>query len=381
MNEIQLNSLSGSLLREQPVPLNIRKILVFGAGVLGSLYAGKLQQAGYEVTLLARGKRLAELNDRGLQLVEDGSERLERIPVTVTDRLGPNDAYDLVVVIVRKNQVPSVLPLLAANKKVPSFLFLVNNAEGSAALIRALGRDRILLGFPGAGGQMVDGVVRYRVTKRMLQATTLGELDGKITGRLEQIALAFQRAGFPVALSRNMDAWLKTHVALVSPIANAIYLAGGSNYRLAHTRDGLVLMVRGIKEGLGVLNALGIPITPAKFRVLAWLPEPLLVAVLKIGFDTPQAELVMARHANAARDEMLTLADEFRGLARRSGLATPAIDTLYPCLDPAYPTLPEGQAHLPLVWGPMLAMLGGLVSLGLLGGWLLRKKSEYNNND
>ena len=39
----------------------VRKIFVFGAGVLGSLYAGKLHQAGYEVTLLARGNRLAEL--------------------------------------------------------------------------------------------------------------------------------------------------------------------------------------------------------------------------------------------------------------------------------------------------------------------------------
>jgi hypothetical protein len=27
------------------------------------------------------------------------------------------------------------------------------------------------------------------------------------------------RAGFPTAISPNMDAWLKTHVALVGPIA------------------------------------------------------------------------------------------------------------------------------------------------------------------
>ena len=37
----------------------------------------------------------------------------------------------------------------------------------------------------------------------------------------------FEQAGFPAATNRNMDAWLKTHVALVSPIAHALYLAGG----------------------------------------------------------------------------------------------------------------------------------------------------------
>ncbi len=32
-------------------------ILVYGAGVLGSLYAARLQQAGQHVTILARGPR------------------------------------------------------------------------------------------------------------------------------------------------------------------------------------------------------------------------------------------------------------------------------------------------------------------------------------
>ena len=282
----------------------------------------------------------------------------------------------MVLVIVRKNQVSSVLPALAANTHTPNVLFLVNNAEGPESLVQALGRERVLLGFPGAGGKRSNGIVNYKITQQSLQATTLGELDGRKTDRLAQIALALRDAGFPVALSDNIDAWLKTHVALVSPIANAIYLAGGSNYRLAHTRDGLVLMVRAVQEGLRVLNALHIPITPAKFRALDWIPEPLLVAVLQKGFNTPQAELILARHANAARDEMLTLAEEFGVLARQSGLATPAIDALVCSLDPNYPTLPEGQTNLKLIWGPMIAMTGALVSLGLLTSWLLLRRRK-----
>jgi hypothetical protein len=57
--------------------------------------------------------------------------------------------------------------------------------------------------------------------------------------RLKHIARLFQSAGFTIHLSDNIDAWLKTYVPLVSPIANALYMAARSNYRLAHTQDGL----------------------------------------------------------------------------------------------------------------------------------------------
>lgn len=65
-----------------------------------------------------------------------------------------------------------------------------------------------------------------------------------------------------MSICSNMDAWLKTHVAEISPTANALYMAGVDAGRLAHTRDALVLMLRAIREGYRVLGAHGIPITP-----------------------------------------------------------------------------------------------------------------------
>lgn len=326
------------------------KILVIGAGVLGSLYAGKLARAGYQVALLARGKRLAELRAQGLILAEGDSDPQDAIPVEVIDTLDPAVAYDLVLVLVRKNQLDSVLPMLAEHPRTPNVLFLVNNAEGPQKLAQILGPSRVLLGFPGAGGSRCDGVVRYRLTSSLIQPTTIGEVDGRKSERLMHIAQMLKTAGFPVALSKNMDAWLKTHVAVVSPIANAIYLAGGSNYRLARTRDGLILMIRAVKEGLSVVRALGVPITPPKYRFLTWFPERLLIPILQKGFHTPQAELVLAQHANAARDEMQTLADEFQGLARQAGIPTPCVDLLARSVDPEYPAMPEGQSTLKMTW-------------------------------
>ena len=41
------------------------RALVYGAGPLGSYYAAKLHEAGEDVTLLARGQRLADLGEHG----------------------------------------------------------------------------------------------------------------------------------------------------------------------------------------------------------------------------------------------------------------------------------------------------------------------------
>lgn len=302
-------------------------ILVYGAGVLGSLYAGRLAAAGHAVTLLARGKRLAELEANGVILEEERTgARLVTRPRLV-DALAPDSAYDYVLVLVRKNQLASVLPALAASTATPNVVFMVNSAAGAAEYTQALGRERVLLGFPGAGGTRQEGVVRYRLVSRQIQQTNLGEVDGRRTPRLERLGAALTAAGFPVTYCDNMDAWLKTHVALVSPIANAIYFAG-DNYRLAADSHAVYLMLCAIREGFAVLKKLGVPITPGRFARLLLLPDWLLVPVLRPGLATKAAELVMTRHALSARDEMKHLAEEFQALAAESGVPTPALDEL-----------------------------------------------------
>jgi 2-dehydropantoate 2-reductase len=347
------------------------KILFYGAGVLGSLYAVRCKTAGHDVSILARGQRLADLREHGIVLEEAKTGARTTTPVRVVESLEPDDAYEWIVVLVRKNQLDEILPILAVNHATPNLLLMVNNPSGIAGIAEAVGRERAVFGFPGAGGTRDGHMVRYTVVSSLIQPTTLGELDGRVTPRLREIATVFAAGGFPVALSRNMDAWLKTHVAVVSPAANALYLAGGDNYRLARTRDGLVLLVRAIREGFTVLRALNIPATPLKLRILPLIPEPFLVALLQRVLATEWATTLLAHHANSARDEMQQLADEFRTLARASGVPTPALDRLYVYINPATPPAPEGTATLALDWRGIWIGIAALV--GVMGIYWLSK--------
>lgn len=356
------------------------KITVYGAGPLGSLFAARLQEGGNDVSLLARGQRLADLCEYGIVLedVHTGQQTVTR--VNVVEQLAPDDACDLVLVIMRKNCALDILPILAANRHTPNVLFLMNNAAGPGELVAALGRERVLLGFPMSAGYREGHIIHCLAGTEDDKATIpIGEVDGRITERTRQVARVLETApGYQVEIRTDMDAWLKYHVALLMPsLAPALYAAGTDNYRMARTRDVVVLTVRAIREGFRVLRALDLPVTPSKFKIFEWLPEPLLVFLLQRLLANEKMEVAMVRHASAARDEVKHLADEFLALARTTSVPTPTIDRLYPHLDPDTPTIPEGSAKIPLDWRGVWIGLGALASvLGGLALVLKRLKSK-----
>jgi hypothetical protein len=106
------------------------QVLVYGAGVQGSLYAARLRQAGVDITLLARGRRLADLWEHGIVLESLATRELTVVRIPLVEFLLPDDHYDLVLVLVRRNQVDAILPALAAARGVTVLCFMVNTADG-----------------------------------------------------------------------------------------------------------------------------------------------------------------------------------------------------------------------------------------------------------
>ncbi len=199
------------------------RILVFGAGVLGSVYAARLQDAGHELTLVARGQRYHDIREHGIVVEYFDTREQTTTKVDVVDRMPVDEHYDFCLVPVQKTQLDGALAALSGNPHIPAFLFMVNTTEGPQAMIDALGRDRVLLGFANLGGERDGHVVRVMIAKG--KPITIGELDGSRSKRLHRIASALGDAGIGVDVSPNMDAWLKYHVALVGPLANALYMA------------------------------------------------------------------------------------------------------------------------------------------------------------
>ena len=308
------------------------KILVYGAGVIGSLYAAKLQEGRHDVTVLARGDRLTEIDRHGLVLEDIVTGARTMSPVRTTKCIAPDDQYDLAMVMVRRDQLASVMPELSASRRIPTILFMLNNPVGSKDLVKALGRGRVLLGFPGAGGTRDNQVVRYAIITQ--QPTTLGELDGRQSPRTSEIAAALRGSGFPTKISHDMDAWLKAHAFFVTAICGAIYLAGGDCRRLSSENATLELMMEGVREGFSAVRALGLTITPFPLRVLfTWLPKSFVVSYWRRFFASEMGDYVFGRHARAAAREMRTVADDCRTILEKTGTEARALRELYGAID------------------------------------------------
>jgi len=352
------------------------KILVYGSGPLGSLFATRLAQGGNDVSILARGRRLAELREHGIVLVNVQTDEQTVTQVNVVERLAPEDAYDLVLVIMRKNHALQILPVLAANMHTPNVLFLMNNAAGPGALVEALGLERVLIGFPNSAGYREGHAVHCLTgTEEDKAYMPFGEVDGRITERTQQVARILESApGFGAQIRTDMDTWLKYHVALLFPsLAPALRAAGVDNYRLARTRDLVVLAIRAMREAFQVLRVLGLPVTPGKFRVIQWLPEPILVLLAQRLLANPLMETALVKHAEAARDEVQHLIGEFMALARTTSVPTPTIDRLLKYYEPDAEPVLEGSSEIPLHWGGFLAMLAGLAALMGGVGFLVKR--------
>ncbi len=351
------------------------KILVYGSGPLGSLFAAKLGQSGNDVSILARGQRLADLREYGIVLEDWRTKERSITRVNVVERLAPEDAYDLVLVIMRKNNALDILPVLAANRHTPNVAFMMNNAAGPACWIEALGKERVLIGFPSSAGNRDGHVIHYVTgTEEKPMSILLGEVDGQITERTRQIARVFDQVPvWRAEIRTDMDTWHRYHVALLMPsLAPALYACGTDRHRMVRTRDAITLAVRAIHEGFRVLQGLGLPVTPSSLKKFTWLPEPIMVPLLQRLLVDKRMDIAMVGHANAARDEMKHLADEFLALARPTGIPTPAIDRLYPYFDPQTPLMPDGSAEIPLDWRPIWIGLG---AMGIIGAalWFMKR--------
>ena len=308
------------------------RILFFGAGPLGSVYAHLLHEKGEDVTVLARGERYDWLKENGLVLLNELTGQKESSQVNVVNELNPEDEYDLVIVLIRKTKLPPVFELLAACPGVKNVLFMGNNALGFDEYVKHLPVEKLLFGFPGAGGGIREQVVHYadrEKPKGKRRAVTIGEVDGRNKERTVAVETLFESAGVPVDLTTDIDGWLKYHVALVSPLVGALYKHDCDNYQAAKDKETLRALVRAAKEGGRVLRALGFrKRQPFEFNLFYWLPEFMSMMAVKGLLESKFAEVAFAMHAKAARDEMEDLAREFQELTARTSVDTPNIDTL-----------------------------------------------------
>ena len=295
------------------------RIIIFGAGVQGTLYGVLLARAGHDVTFIARGKRAADLRDRGAATEEVLSGRTDNLRLPVAEELAPDSYADLCFVSVRREQIADVLEDLAAASAIGRIVFMVNHANGSEELFNVLGRKRVVLAFPGAAGCIEAAVDRY---------VEVREQPTMVDANARDVILLFRGAGIRVAPVRDMDAWLRRHAVFVTAAAGAIYEAGGDIKRLASDREAVGRFIVAIREGWSALDRRSVKPAPLALRaIFCWVPLPYAIAYWRRLFGSVKGEFYFARHVRHAPAEMAALAADVRELL--DDIPAPCLDRLY----------------------------------------------------
>jgi len=141
------------------------RILVAGAGALGSLYGGFLRRAGYDVTLLGRAAHLDAIRSRGLAIEGVlGAARVRgfSLAVSAEEVDGP---FDLIVLAVKSYDVASTTaPLATALDGDGAVLALQNGLGHLEILAERFGAERVLAAPVLIGATVpAPGVVRATV--------------------------------------------------------------------------------------------------------------------------------------------------------------------------------------------------------------------------
>lgn len=298
------------------------RILIIGAGVNGSICAASLFSHGVDVSVLARGMRLTELQETGIVIENpmNGKRTVAKVPVV--DHLAPDDLYDFVLVVVRKNHAAALLPVLAQNHS-QNIVFMGNNLTGPAEFVETLGRERVMMGSVYGAGKREGSIIRAMEFHSV--AAPFGEIDGSISPRLKRLAEILRQGGFKVELSKNIVDTQATHAAGVALIGKLVLKHANDLHALANSTPDLKLFIQGRRETHQVLRALGIQVIPPTEGLITSLPAFLQVPGLKILLRSKFGEVGLAYHVSQAPDEMLQLAHELQEMVDRAGLPVPAV--------------------------------------------------------
>lgn len=301
------------------------KILVYGAGVIGGYMAHLLCTTENQITVLARGEQRAILEREGLVCASHFLHIRTVDRPAVIGALAPDDRYDVIFVVMRYEQMSAVLPVLADN--VSPLVVLVGNNMSAPAMEAYLhahspAPKTVAFGFQATGGARREG--RYIYVAFGRPALNVGsaapEADWKAA-----ILSAFRGANYGVHTHGDMDAWYKSHLALILPICYVCYQCNCDLRRVSGPN--LDAVIAAAREGYRFLEHIGCPVDQTDLNLFD-KKRGGVKAVLWLMAKTKIGELAASNHAKHAVGEISALDEAFEALRAGSDFSMPAWDAL-----------------------------------------------------
>jgi 2-dehydropantoate 2-reductase len=316
------------------------RILIFGAGAIGGYLGGILTLAGADVTLAARGAQYEALAKKGLTLEGSKSGRPDPIRVRVCRPGEEKPPYDLIFIGLKSQQIPDnaahisrlLAPggiLLFPQNGIPWWYFekldsplrgtRLPSLDPQGTLANTFPPDAVIGAVTNKPAELVEPG-RIRLADQATDRLVIGEIDNKITPRLQAIKSVIEPAGWPVVITDDIRTfkWRKLlSNAVFNPLGAITQSSALQLVKLPGTRRLALAM---IEEVSAVAASVGV--------VPDMTPEAMVAATEK------RVEIASStlQDVRAGRPMELDAIDNaVIDIARLTGVSTPNLELVAAC--------------------------------------------------
>jgi 2-dehydropantoate 2-reductase len=316
-------------------------ILIFGRGVIGTLYGWALAKAGHSVEFYVRPGRAAQYGSTITLNLLDARTRMQGVQINETlstrfvEEIPTDHNYDLIVVSVQQYRFLAVASFLAERLGNATVLIFQNFWSDPQAEASALPANQLVWGFPRAGGGFgTDGVL----TGALLKSVMLGHFCTRASSagiapiaRELEVRSLFKDSGFGIQEQYDFQGWLWFHYLInVGLLGQA--LKAGSLSQMVGSDAHLYQAVLNVRELLPILAARGVDFKlHAADLALFRIPPRLAALMLKLVFKLSAVARVVAQTAvsgEALARELQPMRQDVLDEARRLGIAVPRLEAL-----------------------------------------------------
>ncbi|GAA2859716.1 2-dehydropantoate 2-reductase [Microbacterium arabinogalactanolyticum] len=249
------------------------RILIVGAGAVGGYLGARLIQAAADVTFLVRQGRAASLEKNGLVVIDANGVRTAIAATTVAaNQL--HSGWDLVLLATKATTLePALDDVAPAITARTAILPIVNGIDHINTLTRRFGSEMVLGGVAVIGTELRENGDIQQLAPGV--ALSIGELNGRLSARVTEIADLGTRAGIDATASDHIvqDMWEKW--LFMAAGGAATVLLGGVVGVVVAASGGTSVTQQVINEIASVQRAEGFPPRPAALeRVTTILTQP-----------------------------------------------------------------------------------------------------------
>lgn len=225
------------------------KYAIIGAGGTGGILGFYMMKAGKDVTLIARGRHLAAMQESGLAVEKMWDGTTETIPVKATDMDHYSECPDVILVCVKGYSLEDTIPFIQRVANPSTIVIPVLNIYGTGAkmqekLPNLLVTDGCI--YVSANIKEPGVLIQHGKILRVVYGVREKE---EYDPRLEEIKQDFDVSGIDGVLSENIRRDALEKFSYVSPIgaAGLYYHATAADFqREGEEREAFKTMIREI---------------------------------------------------------------------------------------------------------------------------------------